>query len=267
MDNRDLGLIVDFAGEVFGDGSIYKLLNKISMKFKLCQAFDSQKIPKMREFLLQTDHRQMYYVNLIKSLEEKKRKTASGDSTIPGESHGGSQRTDKVVSSEKTEAKMENEKTFVQSEMSVVVLKQQLGSLYEEVNLDKFKPKYNQKLDKYGKPVSSEAPNASNLSLQISLSMAKLRREAKERELEEGVSIITEAFDGARRSWHLKLDFDRAENLSIYLAERGMPTSEEVLIQNPLTPSFSSVILDIQVTHKLLGDRQSSIFYSFAHNT
>ena len=79
--------------------------------------------------------------------------------------------------------------------------------------------------------------------------------------------MFTHAFDSARRSWHLKIDFEAKENLSLWIVERGLPIGEDLIGQNFLIPNFSSVILEFEIYHKSMGEKSTPIFYSFAHNS
>ena len=56
LGTMDLELIIDFAAEIIADRDIYKLLEYISSKFKHCMAFDTQKVQKIKEFMLSSDH-------------------------------------------------------------------------------------------------------------------------------------------------------------------------------------------------------------------
>lgn len=42
-------------------------------------------------------------------------------------------------------------------------------------------------------------------------------------EANKGVSIISRAFDFGRRCWHLKVDIDYDNNMSLWIIERGKP--------------------------------------------
>jgi hypothetical protein len=44
-------------------------------------------------------------------------------------------------------------------------------------------------------------------------------------EKNKGATIICKAFDFGRRSWHLKIDIDYDNNISLWLMERGVPTN------------------------------------------
>jgi len=57
--------------------------------------------------------------------------------------------------------------------------------------------------------------------------MSILREEAREKE--GSITVFTKAFDAARRSWHLKIDIDKNENLSLWLVERGQPIEGNLL--------------------------------------
>jgi hypothetical protein len=81
------------------------------------------------------------------------------------------------------------------------------------------------------------------------------------------MTYFSNAFDIARRSWHFKIDFDKDENVSCWLVERGMPVRESKADQNNLAPNFSSVFMDLEVKCKSLGKRNMHMFYSFAHNS
>lgn len=94
--------------------------------------------------------------------------------------------------------------------------------------------------------------------------MSTLREEAREKD--GSVTLVTKAFDAARRSWHLKVDIDKNEYMSLWLVERGQPIGENLLNQNITVPNFSSVILEFEVNHKSIGEKQTPIFFSFAHN-
>jgi hypothetical protein len=57
---------------------------------------------------------------------------------------------------------------------------------------------------------------------------------------------MSKAFSGVRRSWHLKIDFDKQQNLSLYVVERGRPMpGSNRRCDNCLVPDFSSTIIEI----------------------
>ena len=84
----------------------------------------------------------------------------------------------------------------------------------------------------------------------------------RNKETPEGISIVTKSFDAARRSWHLKIDFDVNKNMSLYIVERGAPSESKNFGENNLVPQFSSVLFTLELQKKRVP-----IFFSFAHNT
>lgn len=87
-----------------------------------------------------------------------------------------------------------------------------------------------------------------------------------------GVSLVTPSFSEARRSWHLKIDLNSSQDLSLYLVERGRPLEGQNLkCDNFLSPEFSSVSFEISLQVLSQGTVTMSklipIFYSYAHNT
>ena len=59
------------------------------------------------------------------------------------------------------------------------------------------------------------------------------------------MTIFTSCFEEARRSWHLKIDIDKDQNISAWLIERGEPLGPNIRNQNYHIPHFSSVIFQI----------------------
>lgn len=53
--------------------------------------------------------------------------------------------------------------------------------------------------------------------------MVQIRMDDLKAEFEKnkGISIVFKAFDFARRSWHLKMDIDYENNVSLWIVERG----------------------------------------------
>ena len=49
--------------------------------------------------------------------------------------------------------------------------------------------------------------------------MTTIRKEKRA----NGLTILSKSFNGARRSWHLKLDINSDEMMSAYIVERGLP--------------------------------------------
>jgi hypothetical protein len=125
------------------------------------------------------------------------------------------------------------------------------------------------RLDKYGKQISNEACNAAkrNASFSVTLSLNELREQVRQSAGGRGTTYFSHAFDCARRSWHFKVDFDSKDNAGVWIVERGLPVSNELFNVNCLTPNFSSVFIDFELTSKSLGQRNTVIFYSFAHNS
>jgi len=81
----------------------------------------------------------------------------------------------------------------------------------------------------------------------------------------EGLTFISEAFDCARRSWHLKLDIDQTFNISVWLVERGPPLNPDPLFFRPSPIEFSSLLLEFWIKDGSGADRSSLIYFSFAH--
>ena len=106
LGTMDLELIIDFAAEIIADKDIYKLLDYISSKFKHCMAFDTQKVKKIREFMLSSDHQQSYFCNLIDCTSTRQAGDESHDSS-------GSQTVLAQVPPSAHSDKTEVEKTFV----------------------------------------------------------------------------------------------------------------------------------------------------------
>ena len=97
--------------------------------------------------------------------------------------------------------------------------------------------------------------------------MAKIREEITSSFNGAGTTYFSEAFDIARRSWHFKIDVEANENVSLWLVERGAPVGDNDLQENFQVPSFSSIIIEFEMQQKTIGERSSSIFFSFAHNS
>lgn len=144
----DLELIIDFAAEIIADRDIYKLLNYISSKFKHCMAFDTQKVKKIKEFMLSSDHLQSYFCNLIDCTSARQVGDESHDSS-------GSQTALVQAPPSGQSNKTECEKTFVQKEPSLEV-HQGKYSLYQDLSIEQMKPKNNFVCDSNGKPVTKE---------------------------------------------------------------------------------------------------------------
>jgi len=83
----------------------------------------------------------------------------------------------------------------------------------------------------------------------------------------EGITIFTKSFNSGRRSWHLKIDVDKDQSVSMWLVERGYPIGFNLLNGNFNIPHFSSVIMELGIKSGILLDRSTPIFYSFAHET
>ena len=81
------------------------------------------------------------------------------------------------------------------------------------------------------------------------------------------MTYFSEAFDKARRSWYFKIDVEAKENVSLWLVERGQPVGDNSLYENFEVPNYSSVIVEFEMQQKTIGERTSSLFFSFAHNT
>mmetsp|Transcript_6122 Transcript_6122/g.5523 ORF Transcript_6122/g.5523 Transcript_6122/m.5523 type:complete len:119 (-) Transcript_6122:921-1277(-) len=84
-----------------------------------------------------------------------------------------------------------------------------------------------------------------------------------------GVSVISEAFDFGRRSWNIKIDIDSDQHLSLWLVERGanVYNQQKLEIGQTIPIDFSSVFVEFEAVDGALGERSVSIFYSFAHDT
>ena len=61
----DLELIIDFVAEIIAEKDLYKLLSYVSTKIENCMAFDTQRIKKLSEFMIQSDYTEPYLVDLI----------------------------------------------------------------------------------------------------------------------------------------------------------------------------------------------------------
>ena len=113
------------------------------------------------------------------------------------------------------------EKTFVQSaDSDDEGDAAKSDPLISKINPERWKPKHNHRLDKYGNPVPIKVEEK-DAAFRTKLNLNKFREEAKDSG--KGVSFISNCFDAGRRSWHLKADLDLEDNLSVWLVERGLP--------------------------------------------
>ena len=92
--------------------------------------------------------------------------------------------------------------------------------------------------------------------------MATIRHEKRA----NGLTIFSKSFNGARRSWHLKLDVNSDEMLSAFIVERGSPINMPSKGENYLYPNFSSCIIEFEFLYSNCT-KKHPIFFSFAHNT
>lgn len=85
-----------------------------------------------------------------------------------------------------------------------------------------------------------------------------------------GLTLISQAFDVARRSWSLKVDIVKPSNeISIWLVERGAPCNEINALQilrRALPIKFTSQFLELEIDDPGVKNRKSVIFYSFCHD-
>jgi hypothetical protein len=82
---------------------------------------------------------------------------------------------------------------------------------------------------------------------------------------QEGFTITSQAFDAARRSFHVKLDIDSAGSVSIWLVERGKLLKEKLNTNLPF--QFSSCYIELEMCDAGIKNRKSMFFYSFAHGS
>jgi hypothetical protein len=84
--------------------------------------------------------------------------------------------------------------------------------------------------------------------LKISIDKLEYERKIKEVSSPNGITILSKSFDAARRSWHLKIDLDQNDSISIYLIERGLPLkNNDRKLENCAHPNFSSTLFNIEV--------------------
>ena len=85
-----------------------------------------------------------------------------------------------------------------------------------------------------------------------------------------GLSFYSQAFNAARRSWHLKVDIEMpSKEISLWIVERGEPCNEESaidLLRRSLPIKFSSQFMELEIADPGLRHRKSVIFFSFSHD-
>lgn len=77
---------------------------------------------------------------------------------------------------------------------------------------------------------------------------------------EEGVTIMSIAFNACRRSFHLKLDVKKDKQISVFIVERGSPIKKHETC--PI--KFSSTIVEIELNGQ---NKKSTFFFPFAHDS
>jgi hypothetical protein len=86
-------------------------------------------------------------------------------------------------------------------------------------------------------------------------------KEAKDKQ--QGFSITSQAFDAARRSFHVKVDFDEQQNISVWLIERGKMLKSQLSVNL----KFSSCLCEIEISDPGVKNRKTTLFFSFAHGS
>lgn len=85
-----------------------------------------------------------------------------------------------------------------------------------------------------------------------------------------GLSFFSQAFDVARRSWHLKIDIAKPSNeISLWLFERGEPCCDANALQilrRSVPIKFSSQFIEMQILDPAFKHRKTVIFFSFSHD-
>jgi hypothetical protein len=93
---------------------------------------------------------------------------------------------------------------------------------------------------------------------------------------QEGVTLVSKAFNSGRRSFHVKLDISKVNNsISVWLVERSKPIirKEEggvpsVATLNHLIPlKFSSNLIEIELADPGIKNRKTTFFFTFAHGS
>ena len=82
------------------------------------------------------------------------------------------------------------------------------------------------------------------------ISLNEIKARMVETSLKKGLTIISNAFDSSRRSWHLKIDINTNMEMSLWIVERGLPIGLNEYNENYSIPFFSSVILEFKVISK-----------------
>ena len=85
------------------------------------------------------------------------------------------------------------------------------------------------------------------------------------------MSIFSKAFDGLRRSWHLKVDIEQpGDKISIWLVERGEPEDQDAaaptMLRRAVPIKFSSILCELEVLDPAVKNRKTVLFFSFAHD-
>ena len=85
-----------------------------------------------------------------------------------------------------------------------------------------------------------------------------------------GLSFFSQAFNAARRSWHLKVDIEMpSKEISLWIVERGETCNEESvidLLRRSLPIKFSSQFMEVEIADPGLRHRKPVIFFSFSHD-
>lgn len=138
-----------------------------------------------------------------------------------------------------------------------------LSSHHHDYDINTWKPSTNFVRDKEGK---KEINKNKEPVFQLAINLEAIKEKIK---LNKGATIISEAFDFGRRSWHLKVDINVEEQISLWLVERGasLQISEKMQVGAQLPINYSSLLIEFELCDAAIGDRKTPIFFSFSHET
>lgn len=247
----DIEILIEFAANVFAEKDIFKLFNLFHDRMKSCCGFDQQHIPQIGQ-ITKVDSQQIFSMELIQGFDYSSLKTT--DETVKAKS----KLRDSCALDTSTVERITEKKPSAQVEKQ----------LDQSAALKQFGPSKNVLVFSDGQSDTGPIKDPSFI-LEMDLTEQSVSQYLGAQT--PGLTFFSQAFDAARRSWHLKIDIAQPSGeISLWLVERGQPCTESDCLQvlrSSLPIQFTSQLMELQIVDPGLKDRKTVIFFSFSHSS
>ena len=243
----DIEILLDFAAAIIADKDQFQLFGYMHQRMFSCCGFDEQHIPKIGD-IRAMDSQTQFSVELMEGFDY---------SQIKPRDKKPSQVRDSCALDPATSEQ------FQKRGGTADPLLDQSATTASTV----FGPKQNVFVFSDGQ---TDTQDIKDPTLEIIIDLKESDNSQYMASDKAGLSFFSQAFDVARRSWHLKIDIAKPSNdISLWLFERGEPccdTNSLQILRRSVPIKFSSQFIEMQILDPGVKHRKTVIFFSFSHD-